>query len=165
MKLFPTRLPRSVAGLAATAAILLTLAGCSAPAEYGGPTSSSTSGGEGAAVSDADFSAARDAYDLKLAQCLRDTGLDVKDPQPGQGIQESSAEIDEAASTCMREIGDPPTVASPLSDAEILSTYLVWADCFRDAGFEVVEPVSGQAFVVPEDASAEVLAACTDPSL
>lgn len=163
MTLLPTTLPRPIAGFAAAAAILVALAGCAAPAETGAPTS--TPGGKGAAVSDADFSAARDAYDLKLAQCLRDKGLDVKDPQPGQGIQESSPEINEAASTCMSEIGDPPTVASPQSDAEILSTYLKWADCFRDAGFEVTEPVSGQAFVVPEDASAEVLAACTDPAL
>jgi hypothetical protein len=157
-------LPRPIAGFAAAAALLVALAGCTAPAASTGPPSTSSSS-EDSAVSDADFSAARDAYDLKLAQCLRDKGLDVKDPQPGQGIQESSAEINEAASTCMGEIGDPPTATSPLSDAEILSTYLTWADCFREAGLDVIEPVSGQAFVVPEDASAEVLAACTDPAL
>jgi hypothetical protein len=162
MKLLPTTLSRPIAGFAAAAAILIALAGCAAPAGSSRPTS--TSGGEGA-VSDSDFQAARDAYDLKLAQCLRDKGLDVKDPQPGQGIQESSAEINEAASTCMSEIGDPPVPASSLSDAEILSAYLTWADCFREAGFDVTEPVSGQAFVVPEDASAEVTAACTDPAL
>ena len=87
MKLLPTHLTTAIAGFAATAAILVTLAGCAAPAETSGPTSAS--GGEGASVSDAAFQAARDAYDLELAQCLRDKGLDVKDPQPGQGIQES----------------------------------------------------------------------------
>ncbi|QYF73179.1 hypothetical protein [Cryobacterium sp. PAMC25264] len=162
MKLLPTHLSRTLAGFAATAAILVTLAGCSAPAETNGPTSAS--GGDGA-VSDAAFQAARDAYDLKLAQCLRDKGLDVKDPEPGQGIQESSPEINEAASTCMTEIGDPPTFASSMSDAEALTLHLKWADCFRKAGFGVTEPTSGQAFVIPNDASDEVVAACTDLTL
>ena len=163
MNLLPTPLSRTLAGFTATAAILVILAGCAAPAETSSPTSAS--GGDGASVSDAAFQAARDAYDLKLAQCLRDKGLDVKDPQPGQGIQESSPEINEAASTCMREIGDPPVPATTMSDAEVLSMYLKWADCFREVGFDVAEPVSGQAFVIPEDASAEVVAACTDPTL
>ncbi|WP_120338740.1 hypothetical protein [Cryobacterium soli] len=163
MNLLSTPLSRTLAGFTATAAILVILAGCAAPAETSSPTSAS--GGDGASVSDAAFQAARDAYDLKLAQCLRDKGLDVKDPQPGQGIQESSPEINEAASTCMREIGDPPTAASSMSDAETLTLQLKWADCFRQAGFGVSEPTSGQAFVIPNDASDEVVAACTDLTL
>jgi hypothetical protein len=164
MRILPPRLSRSAAGLAATAAILLTLAGCSAPADSGNaPGASGGSGGSSA--SDAEFSAARDAYDLKLAQCLRDSGLDVKDPQPGQGIQESSEEINAAASICMKELGDPPVSESPMDDSEILATHLTWASCFRELGYEVEEPVTGQAFVSPADATDEDYAACTDPAL
>jgi hypothetical protein len=161
MRMFPTTFSRSAAGFAATAAILLTLAGCAGPAE---PAPSADSGG-GTVSSDAEFSAARDAYDLKLAQCLRGKGLDVKDPQPGQGIQESSPEIQEAASTCMREIGDPPVYESPMSDAELLETQLRWAECFRERGYETEDPKSGQVFVIPADTTDEDLATCTDPAL
>jgi hypothetical protein len=163
MRILPPRLSRSAAGLAATAAILLTLAGCSAPADSG--NAPGASGGSGGSSASAEFSAARDAYDLKLAQCLRDSGLDVKDPQPGQGIQESSEEINAAASICMKELGDPPVSESPMDDSEILATHLTWASCFRELGYEVEEPVTGQAFVSPADATDEDYAACTDPAL
>lgn len=164
MRTLPTRLSRSAAGLAATAAILLTLAGCSAPADTGNAPGGS-GGSDGSSASDAEWSAARDAYDLKLAQCMRDSGLDIKDPQPGQGIQESGDEVNAAASACMKELGDPPVFAPTENDAEILATHLTWAACFRELGYEVEEPVSGQAFVSPADATDEDYAACTDPAL
>jgi hypothetical protein len=149
--------------LAAGAAVLFALAACSAAA--GGAAAPTASAGGGAVVSDEEFSAARDAYDLKLAQCMRDKGLDVKDPQPGQGIQESGEEINAAASTCMQEIGDPPVYQSPLSDTEMLDMQLTWAACFRDHGLEVDEPKLGQVFVIPEGATDDDIAECTDPSL
>jgi hypothetical protein len=161
--MFPTSLSRPAAGLAATAVILLALAGCAAPAGPGGEPSASSSGG--AAVSDAEFGAARDAYDLELADCLRGKGFDIKDPQPGQGIQESSEEINAAASICMSEIGDPPVAESPLSDVELLTAQLAWAQCFRDLGYGVAEPSIGQAFVIPDAATDDEIAACTDPAL
>jgi hypothetical protein len=161
MRIRPTRLSRSAAGLAATAAILLTLAGCSAPADTG----NAPGGSGGSSASDAEWSAARDAYDLKLAQCMRDSGLDIKDPQPGQGIQESGDEVNAAASACMKELGDPPVFESTENDADILATHLTWAACFRELGYEVEEPVSGQAFVSPADATDEDYATCTDPAL
>lgn len=165
MRMSPTSLSRSAAGFAATAALLLTLAGCSTPASTGDAPVASTGTGGGAAVSEAEFSAARDAYDLLLAECLRGKGLDVKDPQPGQGIQESSEEINAAASTCMSEIGDPPTAESPMSDVELLTMQLAWAQCFRDLGYGVTEPSIGQAFGIPDAATDDEIAACTDPAL
>jgi len=164
MRMLPTSLSRSAAGFAATAALLLTLAGCSTPVSTGDAPAASAGTG-GAAVSEAEFSAARDAYDLLLAECLRGKGLDVKDPQPGQGIQESSEEINAAASACMSEIGDPPTAESPMSDVELLTTQLAWAQCFRDLGYGVAEPSIGQAFVIPDAATDDEIAACTDPAL
>jgi hypothetical protein len=164
MRIFPTTLSRSAAGVAATAALLVVLAGCAAPAASGGAAEGSGGVG-GAAVSGEEFSAARDAYDLKLAECLRGKGFDIKDPLPGQGIQESSSEINEAASTCMSEIGDPPMVESPMSDTELLSTQLVWAQCFRELGYEAQEPTLAMAFVIPDGATDDDIAACTDPAL
>jgi hypothetical protein len=159
MQIFPTRLLRSATGLAASAALVFLLAGC-APSAGGSDT---TEGSGGATPTDeASFSAARDAYDLKLAECLRGKGLDVKDPEPGMGIQESSEEINAAASICMQEIGDPPVYESPLSDTELHEVYLALAECYRDLGYEVVDPRIGEAFVIPETATDADMAACSD---
>jgi hypothetical protein len=112
-------------------------------------------------VSERDFSSARDAYDLELAGCLREKGLDVKDPQPGQGIQESSPEINAAASKCMAELGDPPSVAlSKADEAEMRKVQLEQAACLRDKGYDVKDPSPQEALTVPEDATQEDVDAC-----
>jgi hypothetical protein len=155
----PTRLIRSATGLAASAALVFLLAGC-APSAESGDAAGETGGAKTA--DEAEFSAARDAYDLKLAECLRGKGFDVKDPEPGMGIQESSEEINAAASICMQEIGDPPVYESPLSDTELHEVYLALAECYRDLGYEVVDPRIGEAFVIPETATDADMAACSD---
>lgn len=112
-------------------------------------------------VSESEFSSARDAYDLKLAGCLREKGHDVKDPKPGEGIQESSAEINAAASECMAEIGDPPTVApSKQEAAKQRQRLLDQVKCLREKGYEVEDPGSEMAFTIPEDAKQEDVDAC-----
>lgn len=160
MNILSPRLVRSAAALMAGAAIVLSFAGCASSAD----NAAGTSGGK-AVSSDAEFSAARDAYDLKLAECMRGKGLDVKDPEPGRGIQESGEEFNAAASICMKELGDPPVYESPMSDSDALTMHLAWANCFRDRGFDVVDPQLGQVFVIPENATDEDIAACTDPAL
>lgn len=148
----------AAAALAPALGLLLLLAGCS------GPTPDGAAGNDTSApTDDAAFSAARDAYDLKLAQCLRDAGFDVKDPKPGEGITETAEGINEAASVCMGEIGDPPTSGGKVDETEMLETMLGWAECLRERGITVEEPQLGQAFFVPEDASPEELATCMPP--
>ncbi len=150
--------PRYPAILASAIGLTLLLAGCTGGTPDAAETSSpnSTSGDTG-------FSAARDAYDLKLAQCLRDAGFDVKDPQPGQGITETMEGLNEAAGVCMSEIGDPPTPGAKVDEAEMLKAMLEWADCFRERGIDVEEPQLGQAFVLPEAATEADVAACIPP--
>jgi hypothetical protein len=162
MQISPTRLIRSASGIAASAALVFLLAGCAPSAGSGG---SAGEAGGAKPTDEASFSAARDAYDLKLAECLRGKGLDVKDPEPGMGIQESSEEINAAASICMQEIGDPPVYESPLSDTELNDVYIKLAECYRQLGYEAVDPEVGQAFVIPETATDEDIAACSDPAL
>lgn len=112
-------------------------------------------------VSEQNFSAARDAYDVKLAGCLRGKGLDVKDPAPGQGIQESSPEINAAASKCMAELGDPPTVAPSKADqAEGRKLLLEQTRCLREKGYDVEDPGPEMALTIPEDATQEDVDAC-----
>jgi hypothetical protein len=162
MQISPTRLIRSAAGLAASAALVFLLAGC-APSAESGESAGETGGGS--TSDEATFSAARDAYDLKLAECLRGKGFDIKDPEPGKGIQESSEEISAAASICMQEIGDPPVFESPLSDTELHEGYLKLAECYRQLGHEAVDPEIGEAFVIPETASDADIATCSDAAL
>lgn len=149
---------RSAVGRVAVIAAALFLAGCSASPTTGGSgtTSEAPSGNAG-------FSAARDAYDLKLAQCLRDAGFDVKDPQPGEGITETGEDLNAAASVCMAELGDPPRADAQMDETEALNTMLGWAECLRERGIEVIEPKLGEAFVLPDDATDEDVEACIPP--
>ncbi|WP_222195084.1 hypothetical protein [Modestobacter italicus] len=155
-----TTLRRAPSVLLATPVLALTLAACgsdAAPtASTGGPsTSSSTSGGSssgGQATADSD--AARDAYDLRLAQCMRDRGLDIADPAPGEGITEGGPEVDAAASACMAEIGDPPVHAWTDEElAALRERYLAMAECFRDLGYDAEDPAPGNAITLPEGIS------------
>ena len=146
---------RFAAAVAPAVTALVLLAGCTtAPASTTGDTTANAPAGE------AGFQAARDAYDLELAQCLRDAGFDVKDPAPGQGITESLPGIEEAASACMTEIGDPPRPDAQVDETEMLNAMLKEAECLRDRGIEVDEPQLGEAFLVPADATEEDIAAC-----
>lgn len=149
---------RPANGFIAIAAATLILAGCTA-----GPGSTGGADASDAPAGNAGFQAARDAYDLKLAQCLRDAGFDVKDPQPGKGITETGEGLEAAASVCMRELGDPPRPDAQMDETEALEAMLVWADCLRDRGLEVVEPRLGEAFVLPDDATDEDVDACIPP--
>jgi hypothetical protein len=150
------RSARLTAGLGAMV-VVLALAGCTqdpAGQDVAGsevPTAASSQRGTNV-VDESQLSSARDAYDLKVAQCLRDKGFDVKDPQPGEGISEEGPGIREAASVCMKGLGDPPTMEFTEQNIdEMLTTQLTWADCLRGLGYEVQEPRREQAFVMPED--------------
>lgn len=149
-------MPLAIGCIAAAGAMFM-LTGCTAGAPNPGTSPSSSARGSSAAKLDS----ARDAYDLKLAQCLRSKGLDVKDPQPGQGIRENSPGIRAAASECMREIGAPPTNLTSEDEKKIAASYLKSAKCFRERGYDVPDPAPKQALVVPERASDSDVAACT----
>jgi len=146
---------RRLITLAASATLALALAGCSTPEPRAG-----TDTGTGPLVTDSDLSAARDAYDLEMAQCLRDKGFDIKDPAPGEGIQEYSDAIWAGMGECTDLIGDPPVSDVPFDDAARLESALIWADCFRDLGYEVVEPKLGEAFAAPEKSTEQDMNTC-----
>ena len=162
------RTRRPLLALVTTTVLLASLSACGSSVETdssaGGAVPSSGAASEppssSPVVGDAEFSGARDAYDLTLAQCLRDKGFQVADPVPGEGIQETSVEINEAALECMDEIGDPPAAESAMSDTEMLAVWLDEAECFRDLGFEVEEPALNLAYSVPADATPDQVASC-----
>ena len=131
------RIRRSkIAALLAVPALVLMLAACASE----GATSEAPPASEGAPLSEAEFEAARDAYDMKVAQCLRDKGFDVKDPQPGEGIVEDLPGINEAGAECYAELGDPPTAGEKLTDAEQMDSMIKTVECLREKGYDVPDP-------------------------
>ena len=145
--------------LMAAPALVFALAGCSAGGtDAGGSASGGTSAEQPA--TDAEFSAARDAYDRKLAECFRDQGLDVKDPLPGAGIAEDGPEIQAAYPVCAAEIGDPPSSAGMTLTPEELEKLLDRATCLRDKGYDIKEPTTTDPGFIPAEVSDDDFAIC-----
>jgi hypothetical protein len=138
------------------AVLLIGLPACGAVSSQ----SAEHSAGGSNTVTDENFSAERDKYDLKLAGCLREKGFDVKDPRPGEGITEDSPGIREAASTCMKELGDPPTPAIKPGSAEYTQQQRAFISCLRERGIEITEPKQDEALSIPESVTEEDLAVC-----
>jgi hypothetical protein len=83
---------------------------------------------------------------LRSAQCLRQQGLTVTDPQPGAAIRyggegKSRAEIDAALRACARY--DPKAATGPQTAAEH-DRALKLAQCLRRHGVDVADPQPGQ---------------------
>jgi hypothetical protein len=148
--------------LLATPVLLIALAGCATSAPDA--TDPSQGGGAGGSTeqptTEAEFAAARDAYDLKLAQCFRDKGLDVKDPLPGVGITENNPEIQAAFPECAEEIGDPPTSENVKATPEDVARALAQAECLRELGYEIQEPTLDDIGFIPAEVTAEDFDTC-----
>lgn len=151
-------LTKRLALVIGAAVLLIGMPACSAASSQSAESASTESGSN--TVTDENFSAERDKYDLKLASCLRGKGMDVKDPRPGEGITEDSPEIREAASVCMKELGDPPTPAVKPGTAEYEKQQRAFISCLRERGNSITEPKQGDALSIPESVTDEDLAAC-----
>lgn len=77
---------------------------------------------------------------LEYAQCLRDQGLDVEDPEPGEGIQLQNEggpnEADAALEACEHLA---PPAPSGGDEGEQREDMLDYAQCMRDNGVEKFE--------------------------
>lgn len=143
------------AALLAAPVLALTLAACgpdAAPtASTGGPATSSSASGGGSAQAAGNANAERDAYDLELAQCMRNQGVDVKDPAPGKGITEVGPQFEAAAATCRGVIGEPPIFNwTPEELARKHKEYLAEAECYRKLGYDVEDPGPEEAITLPD---------------
>lgn len=83
---------------------------------------------------------------LAYAQCLRDNGLDVEDPAPGEGIQiqveGDRAQADAAMKAC-EDLAPPPP--SDTEEADARENMLKYAKCMRDNGVEkFADPKPGE---------------------
>jgi hypothetical protein len=121
-------------------AAVLTLTACTKPAQDNGIASAG-----GASSAPATTTTAAGEFDpVKWAKCLREHGITVDDPQPGEGkpkIDESIPEdrVNAAADACRAcnpNWGKPP----PPPDPEEVAKMRMFAQCMRDHGIDWPDP-------------------------
>jgi hypothetical protein len=131
---------------------VLTLTGCGAE-EEGGNDVASVDGTSSAAPGGAELSQdERDEMAVKFAQCMRENGVPMDDPEPGKGIQlkfgpGTSQETVQAAMEACREY-NPQENGSGKADPQREAAVREFAQCMRDNGVE--------AFPDPEPGSAGI---------
>ncbi|MGH3374761.1 MAG: hypothetical protein ACRDP6_08480 [Actinoallomurus sp.] len=118
----------------AAAFTLIALAGCG-----------SHGGGKAATSSAAN---AQDAG-VKFAQCMRQHGVDMADPKPGdRGVRITGKKLDDAkVNTAMQACRKySPMKAIDPNDPKTRDQMLKVAQCLREHGVQVADPQPGQAF-------------------
>ncbi len=118
----------------------LTLTGCTAD-EKPADDVASAGGTSSAAQEDEEVSQEeRDEMGLKFAQCMRENGVPMDDPEPGKGIQlkigpGTSQETVQAAMEACREY-NPQENGSGKADPQREAAMREFAQCMRDNGVE-----------------------------
>lgn len=121
---------RNVGALAALlTASALAVGGCGSGADSASTTTSAAASGN-----------AKDAQGVKFAQCLREHGVDVDDPEPGQGIRiqitggTPKSTVDAAMEACRKY--DPMQQSGASADPQAEAKLRKMAQCMRDNGVE-----------------------------
>ncbi|PRX97793.1 hypothetical protein [Allonocardiopsis opalescens] len=143
--------------LALPCAALALLAACGAPADSGEPE---------AAPSDSE-QAFMD-WQLAYAQCMRENGVDMADPVQGEGgvsqgfdLSGTDPEVVEQAGTaCREELGEPPVSGMDRDPEAVREEQLELAECLREQGYDVADPVPGEAMGLPSDIGDDAASAC-----
>jgi hypothetical protein len=132
-------------GLRAQAALLATLSLAVSLAACGGGDEGE--GQDGGGISQA---AVEDAG-VKFAECMREHGIDVRDPKPGaQGLRDMLADADrddpafrEAERECGKHLEKLVSEIDDDQRREFDDARLEFAHCMREKGFDVPDPQSG----------------------
>jgi hypothetical protein len=136
---------RVVLAAAVLAALATTAAGCGSSDK--GPGVATVGGGAPAASASASAAAGdRDEQLRQFAQCMRDNGVDVPDPQPGggafgglaAGLNQNDPKFQAAFTACQAKLpngGQPPKL-----DAAQVEQYRAFAQCMRDNGVDLPDP-------------------------
>ncbi|MFJ7059875.1 hypothetical protein ACIQVA_19505 [Streptomyces microflavus] len=149
---------RAMALASAIAAVTMALAACGTTG--GGAEENRASGGE-------------KEKNLQYAQCLRDNGVDVPDPKPGEEVGMSFPEgtspqkVEEATKAC-KQYAPPGHTKGELEGFK--KEALEMAKCFREHGVEVDDPTADGVFIPPQGEAQntptfqKAMEACTDAS-
>jgi len=131
------------AGVGVMAALLLATVTACGDEEPGVATAG---GGPRAGVPASAEAVDRDAAMRDFAQCMRDNGVDLPDPQPGRRMSEAyggllrgdDPVVREALAACRSRLpngGEPPKL-----DPVQLESYRAFAGCMRDNGVPLPDP-------------------------
>jgi hypothetical protein len=114
----------------------------------------------------------------QFAQCMRDKGVDVKDPQPGaafggvagmgEGIDRNDPHVIQAFQQCQSKLpnaGQPPKL-----NAQQVEIFRQFAQCMRDHGIDLPDPTADGNLQAPSGGLAslqtpafqQALVACRD---
>src|SRR5262245_46111765 len=169
-------------GLALTAALVVLLAGGCAK-RYDGPEVASMHANPAdipVASSPSPTATPGDRTDQlrRFAQCMRDKGVDVKDPQPGaalggiagmgEGIDQNDPHVIQAFQECQSTLpngGQPPRL-----NPQQVEIFRQFAQCMRDHGIDLPDPTadgnlqapSGGLSSLQTPAFQQALVACRD---
>lgn len=114
-----------------------------------GATSDGASPDDAAESGDADAAGdlSRDDALLKFAQCMREHGVDMPDPEPGggirlngQGLSEEQMRAAEEACQQWMDLAMPEDGAGPQMAPEDKEAMLALAQCMRDKGYDFPDP-------------------------
>ncbi|MGW0805727.1 hypothetical protein [Nonomuraea sp. NPDC002799] len=125
--------------LAAPIAAVLLLAGCGSDAG-GGPDVASVSGTGAPTAAGAQPSGDPHEKALKFAQCMRENGIDMEDPEPGKGVllkldkNGSKETMDKAQEACKQYA--PSGKLAGGGDPKMAENLRKVAQCMRDNGVE-----------------------------
>ena len=141
--------------MAPAAAMLLALTACGA----GQNTPSVASAGTPEAVFPASASPSTSSDPLKFAQCLREHGIDVKDPKPGGGISArvkgDKAKMDKAHKACAKYMQGGMLGGKGPDDPAVRDEMLKLAQCLRENGVNVADPEPGGGIAIRRDAGVD----------
>lgn len=129
------RRPGRVASTTALAALALSLvlSGCN-DAEDGDVA---TAGGETSAAGSEDAAQADGRTQmLEFTQCLRENGMDIDDPAPGEGLQMEMGPGDQAAIEECRHLAPEGGTMGGGSGGSPLEDMTAFAECMRENGVE-----------------------------
>jgi hypothetical protein len=108
-------------------------------------------GGKVAAVTPSASAGSNDP--AKWTKCLRDNGIDVKDPEAGAGMAKLPADspaLTAAMDKCKQyETGQSGSTGADTSDPQQQEQRRKFAKCMRDQGVDWPDPVPGQGMKVP----------------
>lgn len=127
----------------------LVLTGCGAPAREDGVASAG--GATAAPTASSSASAPTDPREaqLKFAQCMREHGVEMDDPEPGGGIRIKSRagdgqKVEQAQQACKHFMDAAIGDGSRKPSKEQLDRNLKFAQCMREHGIDMPDPTDGR---------------------
>jgi hypothetical protein len=138
--------------LLAIAAVALALAGCGGDDAATGGAVASVADGSTAAAGDtasttdtSDSAASREDSMLAFARCMRENGVDVPDPKPGEPMRigdkgTNRATMDKAQKACQKHLRGAGKQPSAAELAEFKEAGLKFARCMRKNGVDLPDP-------------------------